>query len=100
VSITIGISGSIALSREVHSMPDIRGRNTSISTTSGFSTGIMRRASSADAQVQTQVKSGNEEIRRLQLSRVSRWSSTRATRVGAWGAAATGSWGAASFMMK
>ena len=53
----------------MHSMPDIRGRKISINTTSGSLLGITASASSADMQEQTQLKSGNELMRRVQLSR-------------------------------
>src|SRR5690606_15293358 len=82
VRITICVPGNNALSRDVHSIPDIRGKKMSINTTSGFSAGINRSASSADEQTQTQTKSSNDAINRDQLSRKSGLSSTNAIRNG------------------
>src|SRR6267142_5128987 len=63
-------------------MPDMRGKKMSIRITSGLSSGMTRNASSPLAQAQTQRKSGNELIRRVQLSRTLGWSSTNATFTG------------------
>src|SRR5882757_9977703 len=60
-------------------MPDILGKKISIKTTSGLIGGMSRNACSPDGEVQTQVKSGNELMSRVQLSRNSGWSSTGAT---------------------
>jgi hypothetical protein len=69
VSMTIWTSGSSALRRAVHSMPDMRGRKISINTTSGSLRGMVASASSALRQEHTQVKSGNELMSRVQFSR-------------------------------
>src|ERR1700722_11509888 len=62
-------------------MPDIRGRKMSMGTTSGWARGIIRNASSAVAQAQSQAKSGKKLISLVQLSRTFGWSSTKATLI-------------------
>src|ERR1022692_3334671 len=79
---TIWVCGNSALSRTVHSMPDMRGRKISMSTTSGCSCGMVRTASSPVAQAQLQTKSGKELMSFVQLSRTLGWSSTKATLSG------------------
>src|SRR5271165_3516424 len=81
VRMTICVCGSNVLSRTVHSIPDMRGRKISMSTTSGVSGGMTRTASSPVVQAQIQVKSGNELINLIQLSRTMGWSSTKATLI-------------------
>src|SRR6266567_4738352 len=62
-------------------MPDMRGKKISMSTTSGDSAGITRKASSPVAQAQLHTKSGNELISLIQLSRTLGRSSTNATLI-------------------
>jgi len=45
-----GVAGNKSFSRDVHSMPDMRGRRMSIKMASGRASGIMCMASSADRQ--------------------------------------------------
>src|ERR1039458_3904591 len=63
-------------------MPDMRGRKISISTTSGFTTGITRSASSPEAQVLTHENPGSELISFTQLSRTPGLSSPNTTLTG------------------
>src|ERR1035437_10297814 len=82
VRMRIWIFGNCNFSRAVHSMPDMRGRKISISTTSGFSAGITRTASSPDAQACTQENPASESMSFTQLSRTPGLSSTRTTLTG------------------
>src|ERR1051326_6628985 len=76
---TTGVAGNKSFNRDVHSMPDIPGRRMSIKIASGLTSGIIRTASSADGQVQTQSNPPNDWIICTQLRHKSSWSSTSAT---------------------
>ena len=82
VKMRICVFGSNDFRRVVHSMPDMRGKKISISTTSGAMGGITRKASSPDEQTVTHENPASELMSLHQLSRTPALSSTKTTLTG------------------